>query len=147
MKHLRNILAVLTIMMALPAAAQTTIVKGVLMDSLTQESIPYATVRVFKKNKTDKPVAMSLTDNDGRFSQEVKGSGQFTLTVNSVGLRPVTRTFTIASNPQTNSMELGTLFTSEERSELGTVEVVAQKPLVKMDTDKMTYNVAEDEDA
>ena len=147
MKHLRNILAVLTIMMALPATAQTTIVKGVLMDSLTQESIPYATVRVFKKNKTDKPVAMSLTDNDGRFSQEVKGSGQFTLTVNSVGLRPVTRTFTIASNPQTNSMELGTLFTSEERSELGTVEVVAQKPLVKMDTDKMTYNVAEDEDA
>ena len=143
MKTLRNILAVLTIMMALPATAQTTIVKGILIDSLTQESIPYATVRVFKKNKTDKPVAMSLTDNDGRFSQEVKGNGQFTLTINSVGLRTVSRNFSANGN----TIDLGTLLTSEERSELGTVEVVAQKPLVKMETDKMTYNVAEDEDS
>ena len=143
MKTLRNILAVLTIMMALPATAQTTIVKGILIDSLTQESIPYATVRVFKKNKTDKPVAMSLTDNDGRFSQEVKGNGQFTLTINSVGLRTVSRNFSATGN----TIDLGTLLTSEERSELGTVEVVAQKPLVKMETDKMTYNVAEDEDS
>ena len=100
MKHLRNILAVLTIMMALPAAAQTTIVKGVLMDSLTQESIPYATVRVFKKNKTDKPVAMSLTDNDGRFSQEVKGNGQFTL-------RTVSRNFSATGN----TIDLGSVST------------------------------------
>ena len=107
MKHLRNILAVLTIMMALPAAAQTTIVKGVLMDSLTQESIPYATVRVFKKNKTDKPVAMSLTDNDGRFSQEVKGNGQFTLTINSVGLRTVSRNFSATGN----TIDLGSVST------------------------------------
>ena len=54
MKTLRNILAVLTIMMALPTTAQTTIVKGMLIDSLTQESVPYATVRVFKKNKMDR---------------------------------------------------------------------------------------------
>ena len=85
MKTLRNILAVLTIMMALPTTAQTTIVKGMLLDSLTQESVPYATVRVFKKNKMDKPVAMSLTDLNGNFQQEVKGSGQFVLTLNSVG--------------------------------------------------------------
>ncbi len=143
MKTLRNILAVLTIMMALPTTAQTTIVKGMVIDSLTQESVPYATVRVFKKNKTDKPVAMSLTDMDGRFNQEVKGNGEFTLTINSVGYRTINRNF----KANGSTIDLGTLFTSEERASLGAVEVVAQKPLVKMETDRMTYNVAEDEDS
>ena len=143
MKTLRNILAILTIMMALPTAAQTTIVKGILIDSLTQESVPYATVRVFKAKKTDKPVAMSLTDMDGHFNQQVKGNGQFTLTINSVGYRTVSHTFTATGN----TIDLGTLLASEESASLGGVEVVAQKPLVKMETDRMTYNVAEDEDS
>ena len=143
MKTLRNILAVLTIMMALPTTAQTTIVKGMVIDSLTQESVPYATVRVFKKNKTDKPIAMSLTDMDGRFNQEVKGNGQFTLTINSVGYKTINHDFTANGS----NLDLGNILMSEERSSIGPVEVVAQKPLVKMDTDKMTYNVAEDEDS
>ena len=143
MKTLRNILAVLTIMMALPTTAQTTIVKGMLIDSLTQESVPYATVRVFKKNKMEKPVAMSLTDLNGNFQQEVKGSGQFVLTLNSVGYRTVSRPFTANGN----TIDLGNVFTSEESSSIGAVEVIAQKPLVKMETDKMTYNVADDEDS
>lgn len=143
MKTLRNILAVLTIMMALPTTAQTTIVKGMVIDSLTQESVPYATVRVFKKNKTDKPIAMSLTDMDGRFNQEVKGDGQFTLTINSVGYKTINHNFTANGS----TLDLGNILMSEERSSIGPVEVVAQKPLVKMDTDKMTYNVAEDEDS
>ena len=143
MKTLRNILAVLTIMMALPTTAQTTIVKGMLLDSLTQESVPYATVRVFKKNKMDKPIAMSLTDLNGNCQQEVKGSGQFVLTLNSVGYQTVSRSFTANGS----TIDLGNVFTSEESSSIGAVEVIAQKPLVKMETDKMTYNVADDEDS
>ena len=77
MKTMKTILAVLTIMMALPMTAQTTIVKGTLVDSLSNEGVSYATVRVYPKGKMQKPVAMSLTDVDGRFSQEVKGKGKF----------------------------------------------------------------------
>lgn len=52
--------------------AQTT-VKGVLMDETLGEAEPFATVRVFKAGKKEKPVAMFLTKEDGQFSQEVKG--------------------------------------------------------------------------
>ena len=143
MKTMKTILAVLTIMMALPMTAQTTIVKGTLVDSLSNEGVSYATVRVYPKGKMQKPVAMSLTDVDGRFSQEVKGKGSFVMVFNSVGVRNVERTFTATGS----TIDLGTVFTSEASESIGSVEVVAQKPLVKMETDKMTYNVAEDEDS
>ena len=87
MKTLKTILAVLTMMMVLPATAQTTIVKGLLRDSLTQETEPYATIRVYKKGNMTKPLAMSVSDLDGNIRQEVSGKGSFTMTVSSVGKR------------------------------------------------------------
>ena len=143
MKTMTTILAVLTIMMALPMTAQTTIVKGTLVDSLSNEGVSYATVRVYPKGKMQKPVAMSLTDLDGHFSQEVKGKGTFVMVFNSVGVRSVQRSFTATGS----TIDLGTVFTSEASESIGSIEVVAQKPLVKMETDRMTYNVAEDEDS
>ena len=53
-----------TIMMA-----QKTVVTGILVDATLQEGEPFATVRVFKANKKDKPVTMFLTDENGKFSQ------------------------------------------------------------------------------
>ena len=143
MKTLKNLLAVLTIMMALPMTAQTTIVKGMLLDSLRNEGVSNATIRVYQAGKMTKPVAMSLTDLDGNFQQEVKGSGKFVMVFNSVGLRNVERTFTATGS----TIDLGTVMTSESSESIGSIEVVAQKPLVKMETDKMTYNVEEDEDS
>ena len=98
MKTLKTFLVVVAMMMVLPMSAQTTVVKGILVDSLSQESIPYATVRIYKDGKMDKPVAMSLTDLEGRFSQEVKEHGKMVLTINSVGIRPVNRRFTSAGS-------------------------------------------------
>lgn len=41
-------------------------------------------------------------------------------------------------------VDLGTLYTSEATNELGSVEIVAQKPLVKADIDKIEYNVQDE---
>ena len=144
MKTLKTILAVLTMMMILPATAQTTIVKGLLRDSLTQETEPYATIRVYKKGNMTKPLAMSVSDLDGNIRQEVSGKGSFTMTVSSVGKQVRTISFSLNGQP---TLDLGTILLQDDNQALGTVEVVAQKPLVKMETDKMTYNVSEDEDS
>ena len=77
MKQLKAFFAAAVMMtMSSTMMAQTT-VKGVLMDETLGESEPFATVRVFKAGKKDKPVAMFLTKEDGQFSQEVKGKGNF----------------------------------------------------------------------
>ena len=130
-------------LMAVESIAQTTI-KGVLMDQTLNESEPYATIRIYKANKNDKPVAMFLSNENGQFSQEVKGSGSYSIVFSSVGKEDLSKDIELG---KASTLDLGTIYMKESATMLKGVEVVAQKPLVKMDVDKMSYNVAEDEDS
>ena len=143
MKQFRAIFVMMMLMISAVMTAQTT-VKGVLTDENLGEAEPFATVRVFKHGKTDKPVAMFLTKEDGSFSQQVKGKGRYDIVFSSVGKEDLKQTI-ILNNQGT--LDLGTLLIKENATMLKGVEIIAQKPLVKMDVDKMSYNVAEDEDA
>ncbi|MBQ4174849.1 MAG: hypothetical protein II597_08645, partial [Prevotella sp.] len=53
--------------MATSIMAQNTTVSGVLVDKSLGEGEPFATIRVFKQNTKEMPVAMFLTDENGRF--------------------------------------------------------------------------------
>ena len=143
MKQFRVLFVMMLLMISAVMTAQTT-VKGVLTDENLGEAEPFATVRVFKQGKTDKPVAMFLTKEDGSFSQQVKGKGRYDIVFSSVGKEDLKQTITLSNQ---GTLDLGTLLIKENATMLKGVEIVAQKPLVKMDVDKMSYNVAEDEDA
>ena len=123
---------------------QTTTVKGVLTDKYSGESEPFATVRVFNAGKTEKPVAMFLTDEEGRFSHEVKGKGKFDIVFSCIGKEDLKQTIELGEQ---DMLDMGTLYIMQNENLLKGVEIVAQKPLVKMEVDKMSYNVAEDEDS
>ena len=143
MKQFRVLFVMMMLMISAVMTAQTT-VKGVLTDENLGEAEPFATVRVFKHGKTDKPIAMFLTKEDGSFSQQVKGKGRYDIVFSSVGKEDLKQTITLSNQ---GTLDLGTLLIKENATMLKGVEIVAQKPLVKMDVDKMSYNVAEDEDA
>ena len=144
MKQVRVFFAAIVMMMTSQVMMAQTTVKGVLMDETLGEAEPFATVRVFKAGKTQKPVAMFLTNENGEFKQEVKGKGKFDIVFSSIGKEDLKQTVTLG---QENPLDLGTLYIKENATMLKGVEIVAQKPLVKMDVDKMSYNVAEDEDS
>ena len=138
--------SVITIMMSFIATvmmAQKTVVTGVLVDATLQEGEPFATVRIFKKG-AQKPAAMCVTDIDGRFSQELTGSGNYVVQMSSIGKVDANREIILSGQSE---IDLGNVAMQEDATMLAGVEVVAQKPLVKMDVDKMSYNVAEDEDS
>ena len=143
MKQFRALFVAALMSISSVTMAQTT-VKGLLMDETLGESEPFATVRIFKAGKTEKPVTMFLTDENGQFSQEVKGKGRFDIVFSSVGKEDLKKTIELEGKGVLN---LDTLYIKESATMLKGVEIVAQKPLVKMDVDKMSYNVAEDEDA
>ena len=143
MKQFRALFVAALMSISSVTMAQTT-VKGLLMDETLGESEPFATIRVFKAGKTEKTVAMFLTDENGQFSQEVKGKGRFDIVFSSVGKEDLKKTIELEGKGVLN---LDTLYIKESATMLKGVEIVAQKPLVKMDVDKMSYNVAEDEDA
>ncbi len=123
--------------------AQSTIT-GVLKDSLTQEGEPYATIRVYKGQNQKEPVAMGVSGLEGEFQQKVSGKGKYTITFNSVGRKEIRRAVTLDDK---STIDLGTLWITDDAQQLQGVDVVAQKPLVKMETDKMTYNVQDDVEA
>ena len=137
MKQVRTFFVMALMSFSSAAMAQTT-VKGMLIDE------PFATVRVFKAGKSEKPVAMFLTDENGQFSQEVKGKGKFDIVFSSVGKEDLKKSVELEGK---GILNLDTLYIKENATMLKGVEIVAQKPLVKMEVDKMSYNVAEDEDS
>ena len=143
MKQVRFFFVMMLLTLSAVVSAQTT-VKGVLMDETLGEAEPFATVRVFKQGKTDKPVAMFLTKEDGRFSEQLTVKGRYDIVFSSVGKEDLRQTVTLGNEP---TLDLGTLYIKENATALKGVEVVAQKPLVKMEVDKMSYNVADDEDS
>lgn len=121
-------------------------IKGVLLDSLTQEGEPYATVRIVKKDAPAKALKMAVTDTKGKFQEKMNAApGAYTVLISSIGKTTVVKDFTL--QPSEKVVDLGTLYTAEATNELKGIEVVAQKPLVKADVDKIEYNVQDDPDS
>ena len=87
---------------------------------------------------------MGVSGLEGEFQQKVSGKGKYTITFNSVGRKEIRRAVTLDDK---STIELGTLWITDDAQQLQGVDVVAQKPLVKMETDKMTYNVQDDVEA
>ena len=121
MKQLKAFFAATVMIMASQVAMAQTTIKGVLMDEALGESEPFATVRVFKQGKKDKPVAMFLTKEDGQFAQEVKGKGKFDIVFSSIGKEDLKLTVTLG---QQNPLNLDTLYIKASATMLKGVEVV-----------------------
>lgn len=139
----------LILMLALCAKAQNTqhsyTITGVVADSVTHEGEPYATLTIAKADSAAKPVKQALTDIKGRFSISSSGTGSYLLMVRSMGRKPMQRAYTVDAT--TRTIDLGTLFLQDGGNQLETVEVVAYKPLVKADVDKIAYSVEDDPEA
>lgn len=139
----------LILMLALCAKAQNTqhsyTITGVVADSVTHEGEPYATLTIARADSAAKPVKQALTDIKGRFSISSRGTGSYLLMVRSMGRKPMQRAYTVDAT--TRTIDLGTLLLQDGGNQLETVEVVAYKPLVKADVDKIAYSVEDDPEA
>lgn len=120
-------------------------IKGVLQDSLTHQGEPYATIKITRKATPAKAEKMLVSDMQGQFKEKVQGKGDFVMTISSVGRNPIVRHFNVKHDKQ--EIDFGILWVTDATNELGQVEVVAQKPLVKADIDKIEYNVEDDPDS
>lgn len=139
------IMLVISSLVAAQNAAPPFQIKGVLLDSLTQEGEPYATIKIVKKEAPAHALKMLVTDMKGKFQEKVPGTGNFVMTISSIGRNTIVKDFTVKAGEKV--VDLGTLYVTDASNELGQVEVVAQKPLVKVDVDKIEYNIEDDPDS
>ncbi len=144
------LLLLLSLVAAMPAAMgqvadQKFTVSGTVVDSISREGEPYATISIARKEKPGKAVKMAVTDKDGRFSETMSGKGSFVITISSIGRKAITRNFSVTEGKKT--IDLGTLYITDAKNELEGVEIVMQKPLVKADIDKIEYDIESDPDS
>ncbi len=128
------------------AAATKSIFKviGAVTDSVGEPEI-YATVRVYAASDSVKPVSLGTTDDAGAFSQTLPSAGSYRLTVASVGKALIEKSFEVSAKSPV--ADTGTLIARSAANELGEIEVVAQRPLVSREIDRLGYDVKADPEA
>ena len=137
------LLAIVSIgVLANPKGMLPYIVKGVLVDSITKEGEPYSTIRIALKSDIQKPVKLDVTGIHGQFSESLASPGIYVVSFSTIGKVTVARQFTLSDTHKT--VDLGTILISESTEMMKGVEVVAAKPLVKSDIDKIEYNIKDD---
>ncbi len=115
-------------------------ITGQAVEQNSGKTIPYATVTL--QIDSTKIIKKLSSDVAGRFSVPVNEKRKYTLTLTALGYSPA-RKIVEVTDAKTDvgkvSMAEGTMMKE--------VSVIAQKPLVKMDVDKITYSVEADPDA
>ena len=142
MKRIITTLA-LAVIFCTALSAQRTTVTGDVLDALTRQGEPAAVLQFFKAGDTT-PVAYTTTDMDGVFSQVLTGKGTYTLYFSGIGRQDRKVPFTLDGE---ETLDLGEILIEDDIEALAEASVTAQRPLVKMEVDRMTYNVADDVDS
>ena len=117
------------------------IVRGQTVDSLSLEAIPFANVKIFYEQQKTVPVKVGATNENGYFQLELKNAGTYSLNVEYLGKTPVFKSFSVEKGQNLN---LGKIAMADNTQQLKEIMVTAQRPLVKVDLDKITYNMEED---
>lgn len=144
---MRNLLfIVLVLVLPVIALSQTSSgisikIKGQIADSVDLKSIPYATITIMKipENSVERRIA---TDVNGFFETSLKTSGNYIIVANSLGYKSTRKSFTV--NNAVQLVDLGKLTLKQASVELGEVQVIGEKPLVKIEADKLSYNAETD---
>lgn len=117
-------------------------VRGKVVDADGEPEI-YATYRIYLMNDTTKTVCIGTTDVDGNFATQLPNTGDYILYISAIGKDTIKRPFSVdTSNP---IAELGILGSKISNTQLDEIVVVAQKPLISKDIDRIGYDVQADE--
>ena len=143
MKKLAVLLA--AALLSVSAFAQKTTVQGVVLDSLTRMGEPAAILQFYKLPDTEKAVAFTTTDEEGRFSHTFTLAGDYVMVFDNMGRQVQRRNFTVPADEPV--VDLGELLAQDSAETLKAGQGTAMRPLVKMEVDKMTYNVEDDVDS
>lgn len=127
---------------AVSLAALAGDVTGVVVNTATDTPEPYATVRVFAEGDSVKAAALAVTDESGRFSVSLPEAKTYRIIIQSVGLEPAVESFEMSDG----DVDLGTLSLMPS-NELAEVTVSAQRPLVKREIDRLSYDVQADDES
>lgn len=117
-------------------------VKGVVIDSADNKPVGYVTVAI-QDAATKQPVKSSLTKDDGSFQLSVPADKKYNVALVFVGYS--TKVIPLAQSGAT--INIGSVKLVASTSQLKEVGVVAVKPLMKQEVDRISYDIQADPDS
>ncbi|MBN1252878.1 MAG: TonB-dependent receptor [Bacteroidales bacterium] len=129
---------------ALSQEDRTYNIVGIVADSIDKKGISFATIVIIRLpgKSIEKQMAVQA---DGKFDLLLKSTGEYALAVSSLGYKTVSENFTIKENHF--FYDLGTIIINTNSIELNSINIIAEKPLVKIEADKLIYSVESDYEA
>lgn len=113
----------------------TTLISGKVVDSLSRKGVPFVTVTV--QNSQSKVLKRLASDANGSFEFSLKEDLKGEVIISAIGYKSAKVKFSAGSKPKEN---LGSITMSESSAKIDQVVVQAQKQLVKIEPDKISYN-------
>ena len=130
------LLAVMVIVLGV-SKAQTLKIEGVVKDSASQQSLPYASIIIKGNNNYSGNI---ITDNNGSYSFSVPTEGLYEIKVNYLGYKPLVFDSVQIDNKHKT---FNTYYLAPERNLLTNVTVVSKKPFISFGADKITLNLSQ----
>lgn len=144
---IRTLLITLSVFFSLLANAQAPPVnvqiKGQVVDSLTNDPVSYATIKVLGKASPALIKAVAA-DDKGKFQFPMNKIGEYIISIEYIGKNTIRKEITIADQ---KVIDLGKMLMAENSQTLSEVVISAQKPLVQVDLDKIVYSMESDPEA
>ena len=141
MKHIiTRIILIIAVMLPVTIKAQSKLqVTGIVTDSATQKPLDYITVTL----KTDKNVILkaTLTKDDGVFTFSGISPVKYLVTLSAVGYQSKSLPVDMTNGTSNN---LGAILMSSQSKQLKGVAITADKPIVKQEIDRISYDLQAD---
>lgn len=118
------------------------LLRGMVLDSLSREPVPFAAVSFTPIEEGKEGSALrQLTDDGGRFAISVPVANEYKVEASFVGKKMQSQ---ILPYSKVKSMGMLRLFMADDAENLAEVTVTAARPLVRLDADRIAYNVKDD---
>ncbi|MDR0659603.1 MAG: TonB-dependent receptor [Prevotellaceae bacterium] len=119
-------------------------VKGNVVDTVANSPVQFSTLTIVTKANPARQVKVLATDDKGNFQVGLNSAGEYILSIFYFGNKAADVPFTIEEGKKTT--DLGVIGVADV-SQLDEVVVIAQKPLVTVGLDKLTYDTESDPDS
>jgi len=146
---MRKLILILTVILAsgLFTLAQPPVkiyqIKGIVADSISGKGLPYATISI--QSATQGVVKRLATDASGKFDFSMNTPGKYNVIFQSIGYQNWKQEITL--DGEKTKIDLGTVKINPGVQKIDEVSVVAQKPLVRTEVDKIVYSTETDPEA
>jgi len=123
---------------------QSVTIKGKLVSADDQNPLPYATISISRETAPANSIKKLATREDGSFSTTLT-PGKYIVTFHFVGMNDVIKPVEVTASQ--NPLDMGVISMTESAIQLDELSVTAQRPLVKVEIDKLTYSAKDDPEA